>query len=155
MSVVRKNIIIACVGLSLTFLVTACNNSKSSQCERLIKVVNKGSDLIGDNKAKQVTTSLKLAQDLETIAKEIKELKLQDSKLKEFQIQFVNVFETFSKSFATAAKAFNSEKTAPRGSAIVQKARGDIETALTKASITGKQSDAIATQMNKYCSKPN
>ena len=152
MSVSRKNIIIACVSLSLVFLATACNDSKTSQCERLIKTVNKGSDLIGDNKAKQVTTSLQLAEVLETITKEIKDLKLQDTRLKEFQIQFVNTFETLSKLFAQAAKAFNSEKTAPAGSVMIEKARGDIDSALTKASTTGKQSDAMASQMNKYCS---
>ena len=158
MSVWRKYIIIASVSLSLTFLVSACNDSKTAQCERLIKVFNKGTDLIVDNKGQQVTTSLKLAQDLEAVTKEMKDLKLKDSKLEEFQNRFVNSFETVSQSISKAATALNSTKTAKaslEGRKIIQKARGDIDTPLTAAEITaGKQSDALASQLNKHCSTP-
>ncbi len=157
MFVWRKYIIIASVSLSLTFLVSACNDSKTAQCERLIKVVNKGTELIVNNKGQQVTTSLKLAQDLEAVTKEIKDLKLKDSKLKEFQNRFVDLFETVSLSISKAATALNSAKTAKaslEGRLTIQKARGDIETALTAATNAAKQSDALASQVNKHCSTP-
>jgi len=157
MSVWRKYIIIASVSLSLTFLVSACNDSKTAQCERLIKVVNKGTELIVNNKGQQVTTSLKLSQDLEATTKEIKDLKLKDSKLKEFQNRFVNLFETVSQSISKAATALYSAKTAKaslEGRFIIQKARGDIDTALTAATTAAKQSDALASQVNKHCSTP-
>ena len=155
MSVWRKYIIILPVSLSIAFLVTACNDSKAAQCGRLIKVVNKGTDLIDNNKGQQVITSLKLAQDLEAVTKEIKDLKLKDSKLKEFQDRFMNVFETFSQSISKAALALNSAKTAKAssdGRVTIEKARGEIDTALTTATTAAQQSDAIASLVNKHCS---
>ncbi|MBR8832478.1 MAG: hypothetical protein DSM106950_00145 [Stigonema ocellatum SAG 48.90 = DSM 106950] len=155
MSVWRKYIIIAPVTLSIAFLVTACNDSKSAQCERLITVVNKGTDLIDNSKGQQVVTSLKLAHDLEAVTKELKDLKFKDPKLKEFQNRFMNVFETFSQSISKAAMALYSAKTAKAsfdGRVIIEKARGEIDTALTPATTAAQQSDALASQVNKHCS---
>jgi len=155
MSVWRKYIIIAPVSLSIAFLVTACNDSKAAQCGRLIKVVNKGTDLIDNNKGQQVATSLKLAQDLAAVTKDLKDLKLNDSKLKEFQNSFINVFDTLSQSIAKAGTALNSAKTAKAssdGRVVIEKARGEIDTPLTAATSAAQQSDALASQVNKHCS---
>ncbi|SRR5579883_769030 len=156
MSIWRKYIIFAVVNLSITFLVAACNDSKTTQCEQLIQVVNKGTELIEKNKGQQVTTSLQLARDLEAVTKEMKDLTLNDPKLKDFQSRFVKLFETFSQSIAKAGTALNLAKTAKassEGRLIIQKARGDIDTTLTKATSAAQQSDSLASQMNQYCSK--
>jgi hypothetical protein len=156
MSVLRRYIVIIPITLSMAMFVTACSDSKASQCERLITLINKGSDLIDKNKGQQVTTSLQLSKDLEALTKEIKELNLKDPKLQEFQSSFVNVFETFSQSIAKAGKALGSAKTAQassEGRAKIQKARGDIDTALTAAADAAKKSDALASEVNKYCSE--
>ncbi|KAB8334091.1 hypothetical protein SD80_006465 [Scytonema tolypothrichoides VB-61278] len=156
MSVLRRYTVIIPISLSMAMFVTACNDSKASQCERLINLINKGSDLIDKNKGQQVTTSLQLSKDLEAVTKEIKELNLKDPKLQQFQSSFVKVFETFSQSIATAGKALGSAKTAQassEGRVKIQKARGDIDTALTAAADAAKQSDALASEVNKYCSE--
>ncbi|WP_017314565.1 hypothetical protein [Mastigocladopsis repens] len=156
MSVLRKYTVIVTICLSLGLLVSACNDSKVAQCQRLIDAVNKGTDLIDKNKAQQVTTSLQLSKDLEAVTKEIKDLNLKDPKLQAFQSRFVKVFETFSQSIAKASHALNTAKTAQassEGMVKVQKARGEIDTALTAATNAAKQSDTLASQVNKYCSQ--
>ncbi|ARV63292.1 hypothetical protein BZZ01_29030 [Nostocales cyanobacterium HT-58-2] len=154
MSVLGKYTVIIPISLSIALLVTACNDSKSSQCQRLIYLVNKGTDLIDKNKGQQVTTSLQLSKDLEAVTKEIQQLKLKDPKLQDFQSRFVTVFQTFSRSIAKASNALKSAKTAKassEGRVKIQKARGDIDTALTAATNAAKQSDVMASQINKYC----
>ncbi|MDF5723774.1 MAG: hypothetical protein PUP91_25585 [Rhizonema sp. PD37] len=159
MSIWRKYIIIAPVCLSITFMVTACNQSKISQCQQLIAVVNKGSELIDNNKGKKVTTSLQLVKDLEATTKDIKELDIKDPKLKEFQNSYANVFETFTQAISKAAQALNSTNTvnqeARHASEQIQKDRENIDASLTQVGATaGKQSDTLASQLNQYCRQP-
>ncbi|GAB1542910.1 hypothetical protein NUACC21_55840 [Scytonema sp. NUACC21] len=157
MFILRKYTVIVPVSLSVAFLMTACNNSKVSQCQRLMEVVNKGTELIENNKGQQVTTSIQLSKDLEGVTKEIKELNFKDPKIQEFQNRFVKLFETVSKSIAKASQALGSAKTAQpssEGRVKIQKARGDIDTALTAAANAAKQSDAVASDLNKYCNQP-
>ncbi|MEA5618198.1 hypothetical protein VB711_10175 [Cronbergia sp. UHCC 0137] len=148
--------IIATVSLSIALLVAGCSENKVTQCQRLIQVVNEGTSLIDNNKGKQVTTSLQLSKDLQTVTKSIEELKLTDPKLQEFQNKFVKVFESLSQSIAKASQALNTVKTAeasPSGRIKIQKARTEIDSALTPAAkTTGKQSDILGDQLNKYCS---
>jgi hypothetical protein len=154
-SILRNYRVIAPVSLSIAFLVSACSESKLSQCERLIKVVNKGTELIDKNKGQQVVTSIQLSKDLQAVTMEIKELKLEDVKLQEFQNNFIKVFETFSQSIESAGKALGSAKTAdssPQGRVKIQKARGGIDSALSTAATAAKHSDDLGSAVNQYCS---
>lgn len=156
MLVISKYIVIAPVSLSIALLVTGCSESKVSQCQRLVKVVNEGTSLIDTNKGKQVTTSLQLSKDLETVNKSIGELKITDPKLQEFQSSFVKVFDHLSQAIAKAAKALGTAKTAeasPAGREKIQSARAEIDSALAAAKTTGKQSDGLSNQLNQYCSQ--
>ena len=157
MSAIRKYTVIIPVSIGIAFLTTACNDSKVSQCQRLMEVVNKGTELIENNKGQQVTTSIQLSKDLEATAKEIKELNFQDPKLEGYQGRFVKVFETVSQSIAKAGQALGSAKTAQassEGRVKIRKAQGDIDTALTAAVNAAKQSDTVASELNKYCNQP-
>jgi len=149
--------IVAPVSLSIALLVTGCEN-KTSQCQRLIQVVNEGNALIDQNKGKQVITSLQLSKDLEAINTSLKELKLADPKLQEYQSRFQKVFDSLSQAIAKAAKALATAKSAqasPSGREKLQKARGEIDTALTVVSkTTGKDSDALMQDLNNYCNLP-
>ncbi|MBD2435477.1 hypothetical protein [Nostoc sp. FACHB-110] len=157
MSVWRKHNIIAFVSLSIALLVTGCEN-KNSQCQRLIQVVNEGNALIDQNKGKQAITSLQLSKDLEAINTSLEELKLADPKLKEYQTRFQKVFDSLSQAIAKAAKALATAKSAensPSGREKLQKARSEIDTALTTVSkTTGKDSDTLMQDLNKYCNQP-
>lgn len=154
----RKYIVIVPVSLSIALLVIGCNEDKASQCRRLIQVINEGNALIEQNKGQQVVTSVQLSKDLEVITTSIQELNLRDPKLKEFQGRFVKVFNKLSQAIAKAARALGSAKAAeasPSGREKLQKARTEIDTALTTAAKSaGKESDALVKQINKYCSEP-
>ncbi len=158
MFVLHKFTAIAPVSLTITLLMTGCSETKVSQCQRLIQVVNQGTSLIDTNKGKQVTTSLQLSKDLENVTKSLGELKLGDPKLKESQTAFVKVFTNLSEAIAKAANALNTAKTAeasPAGREKIQQARTEIDSALTSAAKTaGKESDSLGVQLNKYCSQP-
>ncbi|MCX7593553.1 MAG: hypothetical protein N2235_07300 [Fischerella sp.] len=151
----RYNVIFP-ISLGITFLLVGCNDSKASQCQQLIGAVNEGNSLLETNKATQVSTSLKLAQDLEVVTKKIEELNLKDPKLKDFQTRFVKVFTTLAQNINKAGKALGAAKTAKAtasGRERIQKARDEIDTALKAAEIAGKQLDVFATQVNKYCNQ--
>ncbi|MEC4815256.1 MAG: hypothetical protein SAK29_18560 [Scytonema sp. PMC 1069.18] len=157
MSVLRKYTVIVPLSLSISFLVTACSESKVSQCQRLIDVVNKGTELIENNKGQQVVTSLQLSKDLEATTKEIENLNLKDSRLQEFQHSFIKIFGSFSQSIAQAGKALSATKTAQassQGRVQIQQAKGEIDKTLTAAANNGKEYDTLASQMNKYCNQP-
>lgn len=157
MSVLRKYTVIAPVSLSIALFITSCTENKVSQCQRLIRVVNAGTSLIDKNKGTQVITSIQLSKDLEFVTKSIRELNLKDPKLKEFQSGFVKIFENLSQAIAKAGRALGATKTAEAstsGREKIQKARAEIDSALTTATTIGKQSDTLVNQMNKYCSQP-
>ncbi|BAY25656.1 hypothetical protein NIES2100_54620 [Calothrix sp. NIES-2100] len=158
MSVSRKYNIIALMNLSIALLISGCNETKVSQCQRLIQAVNEGNSLIDKNKGQQVITSLQLSKDLEAVTKSIENLNLQDPKLKEYQSRFAKNFQNLSQAIAKAAKALGAAKTAeasPSGRDRLQKARADIDTALTTVSKTaGKDSDKLVNDLNKYCKEP-
>lgn len=157
MSISHKYTVIAFVSLSIALFITSCNGNKVSQCQRLIRVVNAGTSLIDKNKGTQVITSLQLSKDLEFVTKSIGELKLTDPKLKEFQSSFVKIFQNLSEAIAKAARALGATKTAEAsasGREKIEKARAEIDSALTAATTVGKQSDTLVNEMNKYCSQP-
>ncbi|MEH2183000.1 hypothetical protein [Nostoc sp.] len=157
MSISYKYTVLAPVSLSIALCVTSCSDNKVSQCQRLIRVVNAGTSLIDKNKGTQVITSIQLSKDLDFVTKSIAELKLTDPKLKEFQSSFVKIFQNLSQAIAKAGKALGATKTAEAsesGREKIQKARAEIDSALTTATALGKQSDTLVNQMNKYCSEP-
>ncbi|BAY12417.1 hypothetical protein [Calothrix sp. NIES-2098] len=158
MFVLRKYNVIFPVSLSIALLLTGCFENKASQCQRLIQAVNDANSLIDKNKGQQVITSLQLSKDLEAVTKSIEELKLEDPKLKEYQTRYAKVFRNLSQAIAKAAKALGSAKTAEASEAgreKLQKARTEIDTALTAAAKTaGKDSDKLVGEVNKYCSEP-
>ncbi|HYX19131.1 MAG TPA: hypothetical protein VE944_33225 [Nostoc sp.] len=157
MSVSHKYTVFASLSLSIALFITSCNENKVSQCQRLIRVVDAGTSLIDKNKGTQVITTIQLSKDLEFVTKSIRELNLKDPKLKEFQSGFVKIFQNISQAVAIAGKALGATKTADAsasGREKIQKARDEIDSALTTATTLGKQSDTLVNQMNKYCSQP-
>lgn len=157
MSVSHKYTVLASVSLSIALFISSCSENKVSQCQRLIRVVNAGTSLIDKNKGTQVITSIQLSKDLEFVTKSIRELNLKDPKLKEFQSGFVKIFQNLSQAIAIAGKALGATKTADAsasGREKIQKARAEIDSALTTATTLGQQSDTLVNQMNKYCRQP-
>jgi hypothetical protein len=153
----HKYTVLTPVTLSIALLITSCSENKASQCQQLIRVVNAGTSLIDKSKGTQVITSIQLSKDLEFVTKSIRELNLKDPKLKEFQGGFVKIFQNLSQAIGKAGKALGATKIADAstsGREKIQKARAEIDSALTTATTVGKQSDTLINQMNKYCSEP-
>ncbi|MBD2343528.1 hypothetical protein [Anabaena subtropica] len=157
MSVCRKYHVIITVSVTISLFLTGCFEDKTTQCQRLIQVVNAGNSLIDQNKGQQVITSLQLSKDLEAISSSLAELNLTDPNLKEFQSGFIKVFQNLSQAIATAGKALGAAKLAeasPTGKEKIKKARTEIDTALTNAATTtGKESDTLVEELNKYCNQ--
>ncbi len=152
----NKLMVIASLNLSIALLITGCNENKQAQCQRLIKVVNEGTSLIEKNKGSQVTLSLGLAKDLESVAKKIARQNFKDPKIEDIKNQYAKNFETKSKNIGSAAKALGSSKTAEvssTGRVQVRKAKKDIEISLKAVSDTAKQSDTLANELNEYCTQ--
>ncbi|BAB73209.1 all1252 [Nostoc sp. PCC 7120 = FACHB-418] len=158
MSARRKYNFIIPIGITISLLLTGCFEDKTTQCQRLIQVVNAGNSLIEQNKGQQVITSLQLSKDLEAITTSLAELNFTDPNLKEFQTGFIKVFQNISQAIATAGKALGAAKLAeesPTGKEKLKKARTEIDTALTKvANTTGKEADTLVKELNKYCNQP-
>ncbi|MEA5580969.1 hypothetical protein VB620_06395 [Nodularia harveyana UHCC-0300] len=156
LSVWRKLIIIASVSLNIVLLLSSCDD-KVTQCQQLIQVVNAGNSLIDQNKGEQVVTSSQLSRDLQVITKSLTELNLSDPNLQEFQSSFATIFDNLSQAIAKASYALGTAKSAepsPAGREKLQQARTEIDTSLTLAESAGKESDALAEDLNKYCGQP-
>jgi hypothetical protein len=83
-------------------------------------------------------------------------MKLSDPKLQEFKSSFVKVFQNLSGAIAKAATALNVAKTAdatPSGRQKIQKARTEINSALTAANTPAQELDTLGNQLNQYCSQ--
>ncbi len=154
---VSHKYIIIPLSLSMAFLLASCNETKVSQCERLIKEVKVGTSLLDKNKGAQVTTSIQLAKDLEEVTKKVRDLNLGDEKLKEHQSRIVKVYEALSQNIGKAGRALGSAKTAQAstsGRETIQKARDNINSALQTAANSAKEFDSSVSGLNDYCSKP-
>lgn len=149
--------VIAPVSLSIALLVTSCSESKISQCQRLIKVVNQGTSLIDTKKGQQVSTSFQLSKDLKNVTKSIQDLNLEDPTLQKFETRLIKVFDNLSLAIAKAANALEETKQAEAssdGRIKIAKARKEIDSTLTTAAKTaGKESDALGLQLNQYCNQ--
>jgi len=155
MSIFHQCNLIILISLVLTLVVAGCSGPKSSQCNRLINIVNKGVSIIDVNKGKQVETSLQMSKDLIDVTKSLKEANIADPKLQELQGNFVKVFQDLSQAITKASQALDLAKNAEAstsGRLKIENARSQIDTALTTAATTaGKKSDELGNQLNKYC----
>ncbi|NRB07694.1 MAG: hypothetical protein HRU34_10980 [Richelia sp.] len=152
---IRNNyILLTPIYLCFTLLVFACE-SQVSQCQRLMKMVDQGNNLIDKNKGYQVTTSSQLAKDLKKITQSLTRSKFQDPKLIEFNSKFATIFKTWNQQIGKASKALGTTKAAKasqEGRMAIKKAREEIDTSLTDAQSTAKQFDTLFKQFNDYCS---
>lgn len=161
MTVFRKDTFINPVNVAIaffvavgTFLVAVGSQSKVSQCHQLILVVNQGSSLIAQNK--DAANTNQLVHNLDKVTQNLVAVNLQDTKLREFQNQFVKVFQAMSQAISNASKALNSAKkvefTLGR-QAKIEKAKLKIEAAAKTGVKAAAQADVLASEVNQYCSQ--
>lgn len=157
MSVWQKYIFLTPISLSAALWISGCSETKLSQCQRLITLVDQGNSLIEKDKGYQVTTSSQLAKDLDNVTKSLEKTNFEDPKLVDFQTKFTKIFANLNQQIAKASKALGATKAAKPsldGRIKIQKAREQIDTHLTAAKSTGKSFDTLFTQLNDYCNVP-
>ncbi|WP_088239619.1 hypothetical protein [Calothrix rhizosoleniae] len=157
MSIWQKYIFLTPISLSAALWIAGCSETRVSQCQRLIKLVDQGNSLIEKDKGYQVTTSLQLAKDLEKVTKSLKKTNFKDPKLVDFQTKFTKIFGTLNQQIAKAGKALGATKAAKAsldGRIKIQKAKEQIDAHLTAAKSTGKSFDTLFKQLNEYCNVP-
>ena len=138
-------------------LLTACDETKVVQCNKLIQVVNKGNAQIDSNKDNtDVKTTKNLANALNKTAKELDTLELTETNLKGFQPRLSKGFRELSKSLSDMAKALdmgNNASTTSEGREQIEKAKKDVSKAGQSANKAAKNQDALTSELAVYCSK--
>jgi len=148
----RKSMV--CLCLHIAFLVTGCSQSKVSQCQQLLEAMSQGNMMIAQSNGSQISTSLKLAQDLGNTSKSIKKLHLTDPQLQKFQTDLGQNFDRLSHHIGKAAKSLGEAKkvvNSPSGQIKMRQAKTNIESSLTTAQTVGKQLDNLGNKLNSYC----
>ncbi|WP_044304303.1 hypothetical protein [Richelia intracellularis] len=152
----KKHMLLTSIYLCLTLFWVYANESKISQCKRLITIVDQGNNSIETNKGYQVTTSYQLAKDLEKITQILIKSKFGDTKLAEFNDKFATIFRNWNQQIGKASKALATTKTAEpskNGRITIKKAREEINTNLISAYYTAKNFDVLFEELNEYCNQ--
>jgi hypothetical protein len=130
--------VLSSITITIGLLLHGCGESKVSQCNKVVTVANKTKTLVAP---KDVAGFLPLAENIDQIRTEVQAISIQESKLKELQVQLLSMYGDVSQSLKAQAKATESkDKTA------LDKAKQELETA------AGKETD-IVDRLNALCSK--
>lgn len=119
------------------FLTYGCGESRTTQCNKLNKIANRVKTLAPP---KDAASFNQIAEAIDSIALEMRALKVEDSKLKDFQRRFNNIYNESSEVARSISQAY-SEKKAPPAIAKITK---DVK------SISDRESSLIS-EINKYC----
>lgn len=149
----------ACRRLSLVLLVfafaiAACGESRVSQCNRLIEVIDDGHALMRDFDQQTPRSTAQLSRKLDALVEEVKAVELSDQQLQTYRDRFAQIYSDLSDSFSTTSTALASAQEAgsnKSGLQQVQQARNQVEQASQQAEKAAKQADAIAAEINAYC----
>lgn len=142
-------IIVACC-----FLTVSCaDNSRASQCVKLIDNIAKGYNFLGTERD-NLSTIKKLAKDLNQTSKELESLQLQDTNIKEFQGESVKSFQQMSQKFGEVGKALEAGNSSPisiEGREQIRKAQADIMKYGQQANDVAANQEALTQRLIKYC----
>ncbi|PZO43783.1 MAG: hypothetical protein DCF19_03915 [Pseudanabaena frigida] len=124
--------------VTMGLLLYGCGESKVSQCNKVVTVANKTKTLAVP---KDVTGFVSLAENIDQIRIEVQAVAVQDSKLKELQVQLLGMYGDVSQALKAKAKA-----TEAKDKNALDKAKQDLETSV------GKEND-IVDRLNALCTK--
>ena len=130
--------------LVFSFLTVSCSESKSSQCDKIIKVNN---EVVSQTKAVanggqsiDPKAALQVADSMEKASQHMKSIRVSDTKLKGYQSRFMNMYRDTSKATREFVAAFE------------KKDRPAVETALTKLQKATSPEKQLVEEINTYCS---
>lgn len=141
--------------IALIFLgLTGCT-SKTSQCQKLIEVVNRGNALIYYRSDKQdATTTRQLAKELDGIATQVETLKLPDKKLTALQTNSTATFRNLAAALTEMGQALEQGEKAPatsEGKQQLLKAKEQLTRASQLATQAAEKADGLTDEMISYC----
>jgi hypothetical protein len=144
------------VSAFVALAVAGCGNSQVAECNKLIDPINKGHNLITNFQGNDAAAANKLASQLDGVSEELKKVEFKDEKLKGFQGRFTQIYKELSKAFRTTGQALKTASAAPptpAGGETVRKAKAEVQAAGEVAEGAAKKADALAIEINNYCSK--
>jgi hypothetical protein len=143
MSLICKRAVVFSVTSLLGLLVTACGESKVSQCNKLVGIANKATTEIQTTNQSQNPDKIgqldKIAGGLEQYAKEMQGVELKDEKLQEFRSRFVQLYQQTSKGSRDVATALRNKNAGGANQALKQ-----IQTGIS-------QEQTLIGEVNQYC----
>jgi methyl-accepting chemotaxis protein len=113
----KRFVSVAIAAMSVGFLTFGCGESKVAQCNKFTTVANKAKDFASNSQALKNTTDpnqiaekiSQLADQLDTLNKEMKGIGFSDDKLKSFQTQYTDLVGTTATSMRDLSSAIKSK----------------------------------------------
>ncbi len=130
--------ILKVIALVIGLLLHGCGENRVSQCNKIVTVANKTKALVAP---KDPSGFIGFAENIDRIRTEVQAIAIQDSNLKEQQIQLLSMYADVSQALKGQAKAIETkDKNA------LEKAKQDLGTA------AGKENELVD-RINELCNK--
>ena len=133
-----RSALFSATALSIGLLLYGCGENKISQCNKVVTVANKTKAL---TVPKDITGFVQLSESIDQIRKEVQEIAVQDSKLKELQTQLSGMYSDVSTALKAQAKASEA-----KDSNALTKAKQELNTSASKES-------ELVDRINALCAK--
>lgn len=128
---------------ALSILTVSCGESKVSQCNRMVEVVNKAvtevESTTSNAKEEDISTMTKIADTADRASESMKALEFTDEKLKGYQGRFLSMYTDIGKASRDLVAAVEK-----KDAAAAQTAYKSLETATN-------QESPLVDEMNGYC----
>jgi DNA repair ATPase RecN len=121
----------------ISFLAYGCSESRTAQCNKLNKIANRAKTL---TPPKNAASFNQISEAVDSIGLEMRALKLEDSKLKDFQARFNNIYNESSEAARNISQAYSEKKP----EAAIAKIGKEVK------SISDREISLIR-DVNKYC----
>lgn len=134
-------------------LLTACTESKVTQCNRLVAEVNKGQEISQNIKGTDAEAMKKLSTDLGGLSQTIAAVPLKDETLVGYRDRFAQVYKDLGGAAATVGGALETLK-ALKGKAAIAKAKEIQQQAIAATQTSAqaiKEESTLIKEVNDYC----
>ena len=133
-----RSALFSATALSIGLLLYGCGENKIFQCNKVVTVANKTKAL---TVPKDITEFVQFSENIDQIRKEVQEIAVQDSKLKELQTQLSGMYSDVSTALKAQAKASEAKDINA-----LTKAKQELNTAASKES-------ELVDRINALCAK--
>jgi DNA repair ATPase RecN len=128
---------LAVTAVLISFLAYGCGESRTTQCNKLNKIANRVKTL---KLPKDAEGFNQIAEAVDSMGLEMRALKLEDAKLKDFQGRFNSIYNELSEAAKSISQSYSEKNRAPAIAKITKELK----------SIGDRESSLIG-EINKYC----